>query len=779
MNSDHAAISKSPSYFPGSRCLFLAGLALGCLLLLGQTNALAQARNDAARRPRPAAATVIAGTKFYTVAPCRIFDSRTPANAPSLPAGQVRTMSATSCGASPTATAASLNVAVTQSTGDGFVVLFAAGSPQPPTSTMNYRAGQTRANNAIVPLAGGALSAVPGQSSGTVDLIVDLNGYFDSPTNNQPPTVTVGPAQTINFPSGTVVAGTATDDGLPSGSVLSTSWSKQSGPGTVSFGAPTSLSTVANFSIAGTYVLRLSATDGALTSRADMVVTVTPTSPDVVRFLEQATFGPSDSLALSVQNMGIGAYLSQQLSTASSGWPTLALQPTSVPATCDATCQRDNYSMYPLQIRFFTNALYGSDQLRQRIIWTLHQLLVVSGRDITQPSWMLPYLQILDRNAFGNYRQILYEMTLNPAMGNYLDMATSTKTNPNENYAREILQLFSIGTVLLNQDGTPQLDTFGDPLPSYSQAQVTSFARVFTGWRLSAPVAAGVPDYVTPMVLVASNHDTGSKTLLNGTVLPANQTAVQDLNAALDNIFNHPNMGPFLAMHFIHRLVTNNPTPAYVSRAAGAFNDDGSGVRGNLSALIGAVLMDPEARGSVRAEPNYGHLREPFQYALNLLRAFNAKSANLAASSDGYINPQTSAMNQDVLRPLTVFSYYPSDYLLPGSTTILAPQFGLMDSTSALKRANFVNTMVFSAIAVGANSPAGTALDLSGLQAMAGDPAGMVSYLDRLMLHGTISSGMQSSIVNAVAAVPASNPRLRAQQALYLMATSSQYQVER
>ena len=136
-------------------------------------------------------------------------------------------------------------------------------------------------------------------------------------------------------------------------------------------------------------------------------------------------------------------------------------------------------------------------------------------------------------------------------------------------------------------------------------------------------------------------------------------------------------------------------------------------------------------------------------------------------------------MNQDVFRPLTVFSYYPADYLLPGSTTILAPQFGLMDSTSALKRANFVNTMVFSTIAVGANSPTGTALDLSGLQAMAGDPAGMVSYLDRLMLHGTISPGMQTSIVNAVAAVPSSNPRLRAQQALYLMATSSQYQVER
>ncbi len=777
MNCHDAAILKRSPRFPRDGVSLSAVAVLAILFLV--TPAQAKTRPKRGAKPGPVSATVIAATKFYTVAPCRVFDSRTASNGPALLAGQVRTISVTSCGAPPTASAASLNVAVTQSTDDGFVVLFPAGSPQPPTSTMNYRAGQTRANNAIIPLAGGAFSVVPGQGGGTVDLIVDVNGYFDNPADNQPPSVAVGPPQTITFPSGTVVAGTATDDGLPSGSVLTVSWSKASGPGTVAFGTPGSLSTTANFSAPGTYVLRLSATDGALTSTADMVVTVLPATGEVMRFLEQATFGPSDSLALSVQNMGIGPYLSQQLSTPSSGWPNLALQPTTVPATCDTTCQRDNYSMYPLQIRFFTNALYGPDQVRQRAIWTLHELLVVSGRDITQPSWMVPYLQILDRNAFGDYRQLLYELTLNPAMGTYLNMATSTKANPNENYAREILQLFSIGTVLLNADGTPQLDTFGDPIPSYSQAQVTSFSRVFTGWRLSAPVAAGVPDYVTPMVLVASNHDTGAKTLLNGTVLPANQTAVQDLNAALDNIFNHPNMGPFLAMHFIHRLVTNNPTPAYVSRAAAAFNDDGSGVRGNLAALISAVLMDPEARGSVRPDPVYGHLREPVQYALNLLRAFNAKSANLAAPSDGYISPQTSAMNQDVFRPLTVFSYYPADYLLPGSTTVLAPQFGLMDSTSALKRANFVNTMVFSTIAVGANSPAGTALDLSGLQALAGDPAALVSYLDRLMLHGTISSGMQTSIVNAVAAVPASNPRLRAQQALYLVATSSQYQVER
>ncbi len=509
-----------------------------------------------------------------------------------------------------------------------------------------------------------------------------------------------------------------------------------------------------------------------------MTIPAGPPLGDVVRFLEQATFGPNEALINTVQSMGIPAYLSQQLSAPSSGWPALPLQPSTVPATCDATCQRDNYSMYPLQIRFFQNALYGQDQIRQKVIWTLHELLVVSGRDISLPGWMLPYIQILDRNAFGNYRQLLYEITLNPAMGQYLNMSTSTKNSPNENYAREILQLFSIGTELLNQDGTTQLDMNGDPKPSYDQAIVTNFARVFTGWRLAANVAPGVPDYITPMVVVANNHDTAAKTLMNGLGLLAGRTGDQDLNSAIDNIFYHPNLAPFVATHFIHQMVTSNPSPAYVSRVVAAFNDDGTGVRGNLAALVTAVLLDPEARGSSHSEPNYGLLREPAQYALNLLRAFNAKSANLATTSDGYINPQVSTMNQDVLRPQTVFSYYPADYLLPGSTTISAPQFGLMDSTSALRRANFVNTMVFSTIGVGANSPNGTALDLTPIQNLAGDPVQLVSYLNQLMMHGSMSASMLNSIVNSVSAIPGTSPRLRAQHALYLVATSSQYQVQ-
>ena len=731
------------------------------------------------RVPRPQISAALSGSSFYTVKPCRVLDTRTPSGAPVLSAGAARVVSTLPCGVSPTARSVSLNVTVTQPSASGHLTLYPQSGLLPLASTINFRAGQTRANSAAVALAGGGLTIYSGQPSGTVHVILDVNGYFDDPANNQPPVVDAGPDQVITLPAIANLSGTASDDGLPAPPSLTITWTKVSGPGTVTFGTPNALATTASFGLAGAYVLRLSANDGELTSSDDVIVNVNPPSSDLIRFLEQSTFGPNDTLINYVQGIGVGAYLTQQLNLASSGWPNLPLQPSTVPASCDTTCQRDNYSMYPLQIRFFTNSLYGPDQLRQRVIWALHQLFVVSGRDITLPSWMLPYIQTLDRNAFGNYRQLLYEITLNPAMGQYLNMNTSTKNNPNENYAREVLQLFSVGTVLLNPDGTPQLDGNGDPLPSYDQATVTNFARVFTGWKLGADVAPGVPDYITPMVLVASNHDTGAKTLLRGVTLPASQTGAKDLSDALDNIFNHPNVGPFIATHFIHTLVTSNPTPSYVARVAAVFNDNGFGIRGDLSAVVAAILLDPEARSDPPNDPSFGHLREPALFALNVLRAFNAKSANLATTSDGYVNPQTVSMGQDVFRPATVFSYYPADYLLPGSTSVLAPEFGLLDTSATLKRANFVNTMVFSSIGVGANSPNGTALDLSGLQSLAADPVQVVSYLNHLLLHGSMSASMQTSVVNAVSGISASNPRLRAQQALYLVATSSLYQVER
>ncbi len=512
---------------------------------------------------------------------------------------------------------------------------------------------------------------------------------------------------------------------------------------------------------------------------------------NTARFLEQASFGPTSAEIARVQSIGIRAYLDEQLALPISGYPSLPLQPTTQPPGCDSICQRDHYSHYLLQRRFYDRAMYEPDQLRQRVAWALHKLIVVSGFSLQQASHMSPYLQILDSKAFGNYRQLLGEITLNPAMGQYLDMMLSTRNSPNENYPREILQLFSIGTEKLNLDGTLMLDINGDPIPTYDQAVVDGFSKAFTGWRLAPQPLAGVADYINPMVLDTNgslplnqaNHDFTAKTLLDGFVIPARTSSLEnadlDLNDALNNIFNHPNVGPYISRHFIHSLVTSNPSPAYVARVATKFNDNGAGVRGDLKAVVEAVLLDPEARGDLKTTFSYGHLREPVLYICNMLRMFDAKSADRAANSDGYLNPNAQSMEQDTIRPTTVFSYFPADFSLPGASGLLGPEFGILSTSTTLRRANFINTMVFSRINVSTNAPLGTSLSFAGLQALAGTPSALVDEVNRLMMYNSMSTEMRNSIITAVSAVSASNTLKRAQTAVYLVATSSQYQVQR
>jgi hypothetical protein len=507
-----------------------------------------------------------------------------------------------------------------------------------------------------------------------------------------------------------------------------------------------------------------------------------PSDADVVRFLEQSTWGPTPALIEHVRAIGFEAFLNEQFATPMSSYPTLPLYPTTRDTTAcpnGSACQRDNYTMYPLQARFFTNALYGQDQLRQRVAFALHQIVVVSGVDITQPSWMAPYLQILDRNAFGNYRQFLYEITVNAAMGNYLDVTGNTRARPNENYAREVLQLFSIGTVRLNIDGTPQTDGNGEPIPAYGQNEVNNFARVFTGWVRAAAPAAGVPNYIDPMVVNGANHDVAAKTLLNDQTLAANQSTIADTIGAIDNIFNHPNVGPFISKQLIQHLVTSNPSRSYVERVARVFNGEWSGVRGDLSSVVRAILLDPEARGDVRTEAGYGHLRHPALFITSILRAFNARSADGASPSDGYLNPQSVTMGMDVFRPPSVFSYFAPATGVPGGGGLRGPEFGLLSTSTALARANFVNTIVFSRINVSANAPTGTSIDLTPLLPLTATPKRLVDELDSLLLHGAMSAEMRSSIVTAVSAVAAANQLKRARTAVYLVLTSSQYQVQR
>jgi len=519
------------------------------------------------------------------------------------------------------------------------------------------------------------------------------------------------------------------------------------------------------------------------------------TNADTLRFLEQATWGPTTSEVTRVQAMGLRAFLNEQFAAPVSSYPSLPLYPTDQALGCPtgspATCLRDNYSMYPLQVKFFQNALATnsqSDQLRQRIAFALHQVFVVSGREINYPAWMAYYLQILDRNAFGNFRNLLQEITLNPSMGEYLNMRGNLKTNPNENYAREILQLFSIGVDELNLDGTPKLDAQGKRIPSYSQDTINNFARVFTGWNLAAAPGQGIPNYRDPMISRETNHDTASKQLLNGVILQPNQTSAADLNAALDNIFNHPNTGPFIGKQLIQHLVTSNPSPAYVERVARVFNNDCDALypdnctntRGDLKAVARAVLLDPEARGDLKTDPKYGKLREPVQLLANVLRAFNATSDGVLANrSSGGDMPAT--LDQPLFLPATVFSYYTPTYEVPG-TGLLGPSFEILSTSTSLRRANTVNQLIYTGIAAGANNPTGTQLNLSSLDALAGNPAQLLDALDALLMHNTLSAGARASITTAINSIPSTDAnfaRKRVQAAAYLVATSHQYQVQR
>ena len=504
-----------------------------------------------------------------------------------------------------------------------------------------------------------------------------------------------------------------------------------------------------------------------------------PEPDDAARFLEYSTWGPYSALIGELHQNSIHRFLDDQFAEPPSGYPTLPLVPATIPADCDTTCRRDNYSLYPIQTRFYRNALYGIDQLRQRVAFALHQIIVVSGVDITHPSRMTPYLQILDRNAFGNYRQLLYEITLNPAMGNYLDMAGNNATNPNENYAREVLQLFSIGLNQLNEDGTNVLGDNGKIVPAYDQSVVNAFARVFTGWNFAPAPFQGVVNYIDPMVATQNRHDTQPKTLLNGVTLPRNQTAAKDLSDALDNIFNHPNVGPFIGKQLIQHLVTSNPSPAYVQRVARVFANNGVGVRGDMKAIIRAILLDPEAAENPPQDLSRGHLKHPILLVTGLLREFNAQSiAGDGSPSDGYLNPQNQSMGMDLFAPPSVFSYFSPATGVPGST-LRGPEFGILNTSTSIRRTNFVNTMVFSRVNVSANAPYGTALDFSAIQPLSNNPEQMVLTLNTLMMSGRMSGPMADAIVAAVKAVPATDPLKRARTAVYLIATSAQYQVTR
>jgi uncharacterized protein (DUF1800 family) len=517
---------------------------------------------------------------------------------------------------------------------------------------------------------------------------------------------------------------------------------------------------------------------------------------DAARLLEQATFGVTAGDIAHVQSVGIDAYIKEQLAYAPTQYSGYSYTPHTAPVGCmadgsnppDASslCARNQYTPFQVQRDFFLHALNNPDQLRQRVAFALSQIFVVSSIEIYEAYGLADYQNVLLNDALGNYRTLLQDVTLSPTMGHYLDMVDSDETNPqngtvpNQNYAREVLQLFSIGLVALNPDGTQQLDANGVPIPTFDGTVIEGFASVFTGWTYP-PLTGANSQWVNPinfdgtMVAFPDHHQPGTKALLNGFTVPAGQTPEQDLANALDDIFNHPNVGPFIGKQLIQHLVTSNPSPAYVARVAAVFADNGQGVRGDLSAVVRAILTDTEARGAAPATNVFGRLREPALFITSTMRSLGGQSDAVL------LRTASSAMGQPIFSPDTVFSFYPPSYQIPGTQT-LAPEFGIDNAATALARANFINTVIMQGGAKPdptVTGSTGTSIDLTPFSAATG--TALIAQLNQTLMHGSLASDASNIILTAAssAAANSTDPLAAARTASYLILTSAQFQVER
>ncbi len=492
------------------------------------------------------------------------------------------------------------------------------------------------------------------------------------------------------------------------------------------------------------------------------------------RFLEQAAFGPTPADAAHVQQVGFAGWLNEQF----------------------AGPKVSNYSGIGNQsgmgTRFLTNAVSNPDQLRQKVAFAYSQIFVTSLNKNIWTSITAPYEEMLMTDAFANYRQILNDVTLAPAMGQFLDMANNAKGNaagtilPNENYAREVLQLFSIGTTWLNQDGSQQLDVQGNPIPTYTQPTITQFARVFTGWTY-APVPPSttvvwnsyINNTTSPMVPYQPMHDTAAKVLLQGVLAPGKinlspgQTAQQDLNDALDNIFYHPNVAPFISRQLIQHLVKSNPSPNYISHVAAVFNNNGQGVRGDMKAVITAILADPEARANDAGgfdQPADGHMQEPALFIAGVVRALGGQM-----NDQNYFAWDLTNMGEDIYNAPSVFNYYSPGYRVPGFG-IGGPEFQIYTAATSVYRANLLAGLFGSySNPIQTNGP-GTTIDLTPYVNLAATPGLLVSAVDLALTHGQMPAAMKQIVTTAVQNESGGNLR-RVQTAIYLIAGSGYYNV--
>ncbi len=530
---------------------------------------------------------------------------------------------------------------------------------------------------------------------------------------------------------------------------------------------------------------------------------------DASRFLEQATFGATDADIHDVSMNGYQAWLNTQFAlapTADEPFVEQSIILNNPPcAAGDQKCnealfQENNQGEIYYQDAFWQDALAAPDSLRQRVKYALSEIFVISSNSssIIQslPRGESNYYDVLGKDAFGNFRTLLNDVTLNPMMGMYLSMLGNDKgnatTDPDENYAREVMQLFTIGLYQLNDDGTKKVDGSGNPIPTYSNVDVQGLAKVFTGFSWQIPgdtsdtgwqqcclyIGSGFGEDLLPMRSYASHHSTAEKDFLGVTIgASGSPDADGDLKTGLDTLFNHPNLPAFFSKQLIEHLVTSNPSPAYVNRVATVFKNDGTGVRGNLQAVITAILLDPEARDSAGdfANPQYGKVREALLRYTEWARAFTAQSRT-GSYGIGSTEDPIWGLGQMTLRSPTVFNWFAPGYVPPGTSieaaNLVGPEFQMTNVTTVVGYLNYLQD------AVGSNAKDGSDIfsNYGAEIALASNPDALVDRLNLILMAGEMDSNLRSEILGAVnaIAIPTGDPNA-ANAALYARAQTAVY----
>lgn len=509
---------------------------------------------------------------------------------------------------------------------------------------------------------------------------------------------------------------------------------------------------------------------------------------EAARFLTQATYGPTVAEIARLRAIGYSEWLRQEFNK-----PATAARPY-MEAVNEARLAdgQSGVSHNNRLDRWFHTAATGGDQLRQRAAFALSQILVISDQNSTlggEPIQVSEYWDILARNAFGNYRELLDQVTWNPSMGKYLSHFRNRKASadglrqPDENYAREVMQLFTVGLIERNNDFTPILNG-GQPIPTYNQSVVTEYAKVFTGFNYNnaTTISNGTNTYLR-MKCIESEHDTTLKTVIGGSTIPAGQDCPSDVDDGLDLLFAHPNIAPFVSRQLIQRFTSSSPSSAYIQRVAQKFLDNGFGERGDLSAVIRQVLMDPEARNAPTA--NGGKPREPMLRLTAMWRAWDAQMP--AADTYGNIamgmtNP-SGTFGQRPLGADTVFNFFEPDYQQPGviaDAGLYSPEFQTLNESTLTSMSNSYYTYSWNSY-VGMSSPPSNRplLNLAPLVALASDPTAMVAEVNRRMMYGSMTTNMQNVLRNMLIFMDGASAIDKARTVVYVTALSPEYAVQR